>query len=171
LNVGCGRLLILCHVKAPLRWKTIPHLIGAVGAMAGFQLVKARLDASYVASQHPVDYATGQTGFDASLVKGYYAHMDAAGTLPIYVQTQIIDFAFIIFLGGGAIVFGTLMDCAENLVSFVMLADPQGFPSWLALIYSSFAVTKFACIALGMLLILTSLIFGLISLIRRLLSR
>jgi len=153
---------------APLRWKTIPHLIGAVGAMAGFQLVKARLDASYVASQHPVDYATGQTGFDASLVKGYYAHMDAAGTLPIYVQTQIIDFAFIIFfaavgwmfgtliarlsqdgtwgrrlglMGGGAIVFGTLMDCAENLVSFVMLADPQGFPSWLALIYSSFAVS------------------------------
>jgi hypothetical protein len=49
------------------------------------------------------------------------------------------------------------MDALENLTSFVMLADPQGFADLLALPYSGFAVVKFALITAGMAAVLISL--------------
>jgi hypothetical protein len=182
----------------PLQWRFRTHAAGAIAATVGFSMVKQRLDASYAASGHPVDYMTGQTAFDAATVKGYYAEMEALGTLPIYVQTQIIDFAFLAFFalmgwlwgtmlarmmkdgsfsfklalfGGAAIVFGASMDLAENLTSFIMLADPQGFASPLAIIYSSFALTKFASIGIGFVAIVASAILGQIAMIYDGLSR
>jgi hypothetical protein len=160
------------------------HAALTAGAFVGFQRAKAALDASYAASRHPVDYATGQTGFDAEKIKGYYAHMQGEGTLDIYVRTQQIDFGFLVLLGltglllgtlvaragrsdswgrkigclaGLSFVLGAMMDASENLVSFVMLADPQGFAAWLALPYSGFAVVKFVLITAGMAGILISL--------------
>ncbi len=160
------------------------HAALTLASFAGFQKAKAALDASYAASRHPVDYATGQTTFDAARVKEFYAHMQSEGTLGIYHQTQVIDFGFLALLGLTGLLLGTLiaragrtgswarqaglfaallfvggvsMDALENQTSFVMLADPQGFADWLALPYSGFAVVKFALITGGMATALISL--------------
>lgn len=160
-----------------------------------FQAVRLRLDASYAASNHPVGYATGQTTFDGQAIKGFYAVMQDAGTLDVYLRTQIIDFGFLAMIavfglllgslvgragrpgsrvrkaGAGAAVaavLGALCDASENLVSFVMLADPQGFPDWLALPYSGFAVVKFGLITLAMALVILA---GVMALAGRVLGR
>jgi hypothetical protein len=93
---------------AVLRLPLAVHLTAAVIAFGGFQWIKARLDASYVASRHPVDYATGQLAFDAREIGGFYAHMIDAGTLHIYWQTQFIDFGFIAAVMSVSVLFGTL---------------------------------------------------------------
>ncbi|TVS04222.1 MAG: hypothetical protein EA407_04670 [Rhodobacteraceae bacterium] len=136
---------------------------------------------------HPVDYATGQLAFDAATIEGYYAVMIEAGTLDIYWRTQMIDFGFIASmimlslllgtflarlggpeswgwrLGMGAAVLGVAgasMDVIENLLSFVMLANPQDIPQGLAFIYSSFAAAKFGLLILAMLAALGALAVG-----------
>ena len=161
------------------------HGLCLVGSFAAFNLVKARLDALYAASGHPVDYATGQTTFDAARVKGFYDVMDQAGTLGIYVQTQVFDYVFMVTLAvfGGmlgtfvaragrpgswarrigivaalAAIIGAVMDALENAVSFVMLADPAGFADWLVLPYSGFAAIKFALIGLALVSVAACLI-------------
>lgn len=91
-----------------LRLPLAAHLAAAALAFGGFQWVKGRLDASYAASQHPVDYATGQLAFDAHVIEGYYAHMIEAGSLHIYWQTQFIDFGFIAAVMTVAMLSGTL---------------------------------------------------------------
>lgn len=168
---------------------------GAVVASFGvFQWVKGKLDASYAASNHPVDYATGQTAFSAEVTRGYYAHMEALGTLDIYRTTQVIDFGFIVgimalafflssfvgrfaeagswgrklaILAGCAVITGAMFDVVENLISFVMLADAQGFADWLALPYSAAASVKFGLITLGMLSLLTAIVLTLVQALKR----
>lgn len=161
------------------------HAAAAIGAVALFQTAKTALDASYAASRHPVDYATGQTTFSGEAIKGYYATMIEAGTLDIYRTTQIIDFGFIagiacigLFLltliarmgrtgsiarrvglsAALAALAGATCDAIENGWSFIMLANPTGFADWLALPYSAFAVAKFALLTLAMALTLGSLL-------------
>ena len=155
----------------------IPHGIAVVAGFFGLGAVQARLDALYAQSGHPVDYATGQTTFDAAQIKEYYAAMQEGGTLDVYIRTQQFDFLFLATLGlfglllgtfiarfarvgswgrwfGGAVaifaIVGASCDAIENIWSFVMLADPQGFAAWLAIPYSGFAVAKFAAITLAM---------------------
>lgn len=94
--------------SAVIRTPLVVHLAASALAFGGFQWVKARLYASYAASSHPVDYATGQLAFDAQIIEGYYAHMRDAGTLPIYWQTQFIDFGFIVSVMAVAVFFGLL---------------------------------------------------------------
>jgi hypothetical protein len=164
-------------VNYPLSLPVLTHAALAAAAVIGFILVKPQLDASYAASNHPVDYATGQLSFNGEVLKGYYAHMIKAGTLDIYWQTQFIDFAFIVavfclglFLCTGAAriarhnswgrhvgmfaaiaaMSGALCDVDENLLSFVMLSNPAGFPNWIAIICSSFSALKFALITAAM---------------------
>jgi hypothetical protein len=159
------------------------HVIAAAGSVALFQWVKGVLDRSYAASMHPVDYVTGQTSFDAATIKGYYAAMEEAGTLGIYVRTQMIDYGFIIAMcclalfvftliarlgregslgrqigiwAGLLVLMGAACDAIENGWSFVMLANPAGFADWLALPYSGFASIKFGLIALGILVLVIS---------------
>lgn len=176
-------------LKIPGRITRMPillHVAAIPVVFAGFNWIKAALDKSYAASQHPVDYATGQTTFSGPMIKTYYAHMESAGTLDIYRTTQMIDFGFLALLGvlglliaclfarlgreeswartigmlaGLSIVVGAIMDALENLMSFVLLADPSGFADWLALPYSAFAVAKFGFITLGMFGILLCILF------------
>jgi len=161
------------------------HAVAAVGAIALFQGAKAQLDESYAASKHPVDYMTGQTGFDGQKIKDYYASMADAGTLDVYVKTQIIDFGFIAAMAclglfvctlfarlsrdgsigrrigvfaGLSVLVGALCDTIENGISFVMLTNPASFANWLAVPYSGFASVKFALITLGMLGVIISLV-------------
>lgn len=161
------------------------HIALAVISILWFQWAKGKLDASYAASLHPVDYITGQTRFSGDTIKGYYAAMTDTGTLDIYVRTQMVDFGFILgflgiglfvctligrlsrdggigrfigFLAGLAFVVGGISDIIENGWSFVMLANPSTFADWLAIPYSTFAVLKFGLINLGMVLALVSLL-------------
>lgn len=165
------------------------HGLGLIGAFGVFNLVKTRLDALYAASGHPVDYATGQTTFDALQVKGFYAVMEQAGTLGIYVQTQVFDYVFMVtlaifgmmlgtfvaragrpgswarrigFAAALAAIIGAVMDALENAVSFVMLADPAGFADWIVLPYSGFAAVKFALIGLALFGVVACLIMALL---------
>ncbi|MGB1250757.1 MAG: hypothetical protein ACPG8W_09115, partial [Candidatus Promineifilaceae bacterium] len=127
----------------------------------------------------------GQTAFDGALIKSYYRVMIEAQTLDIYWQTQFIDFAFIVcFFAFGLLMpllvrrlyrpkttpyrittwaamlipLGTIFDSLENLVSFAMLSQPLTFPNWIAPIYSTFAVLKFAAIGAGYVCVLVGLI-------------
>jgi len=162
------------------------NLAGIAVAATSFSWVKDNLDKSYTASNHPVDYVTGQTSFTGETIKGYYAHMQEAGTLDVYWTTQLIDFGFIVslfFLGAFVgsllarlslqgswghrlgvlaamlVMSGATFDVVENLISFVMLNDPLNFANWIAVPYSGFAVMKFASIALGMFAIIGSALF------------
>ncbi|RYG90002.1 hypothetical protein EU803_15405 [Loktanella sp. IMCC34160] len=161
------------------------HATLAAISVLWFQWAKGMLDASYAASLHPVDFATGQTSFSGETIKSYYAVMTDAGTLDIYVRTQIIDFGFILgFLGIGlfvctligrlsrdggfgrrmgrlaglVFVAGGICDMIENGWSFVMLANPITFADWLAIPYSTFAALKFGLITLGIALAIVSLL-------------
>lgn len=163
------------------------HATLALVLILWFQWAKGKLDASYVASQHPVDYMTGQTTFNGETVKGHYAAMSDAGTLDIYGKTQLIDFGFILgFIGIGlfvitllarlnraeslrlnlgpfaglSFVLGAFSDGIENGWSFVMLANPSNFADWIgiAIPYSIFAVLKFGLVTLGLGLTIACLI-------------
>lgn len=129
------------------------------------------LNTSYASSGFPVPYHVAQLSFSAERLQGWYGELLRMGTLDTYVGTQIIDFAFIatvavlhpavLLLIGRAFgatsrarkalvvaaalsVLAPGADAAENVVSFVMLAQPTNFASWLALVYSSLAAFKFA---------------------------
>lgn len=165
------------------------HLILAIGAFILYGYTNAVLDQSYAASKFPVPYFEGQTAFSGELIKEYYAFMIEVGTLDIYWRTQFIDFAFIgsVILTGlflpsfvarlhrdgswlRAITFGFallmplggIFDAIENLISFVMLARPETFPNWIALVYSSFAIFKFSSMIPAMIGTAISLIFVLV---------
>jgi hypothetical protein len=129
------------------------------------------LTARYIASRFPVPYYEAQLSFSADKLKGWYATLEQLGTFDAYLQTQHFDSVFILsvlMLHGGALLLisrlfsagsrgrkamvlcallsaiAPLSDQLENLVSYVMLANPAGFANWLAYVYSSFAATKFA---------------------------
>lgn len=153
--------------------------IMAFGAYGVSTLASTVLTRSYEASQFPVPYFVGQTTFDAKVTKGHYATLIEQGTLDIFVQTQIIDYAYMASMFVTLLVFGAagarllrwrfrarwltgaalavmyltaagpVFDALENGVSFIMLSDPTGFPDWLVYPYSSFAVIKFALMVLG----------------------
>lgn len=171
------------------RLPIIVHALVAVGAFMLLGFTNTILDASYAESLFPVPYFEGQTTFDGELLKSYYQFMINSDTLNIYWRTQFIDFAFIaamfiaglvipsalrrmalpaswgfrlLTLAGILIPLGALFDAIENLNSFIMLAQPQTFPNWLALPYSTFAAIKFGCIGLGMVAMLVGLLIALL---------
>ncbi len=129
------------------------------------------LNASYISSMFPVPYYEAQLSFDHLKLKAWYAVLISKGTLANYVQTQHIDFIFIVsvlLLHFFALLFvaklipskvkwhrfalmaallstiAPLSDALENVLSYLMLLNPLNFSSYLALLYSSFAAIKFA---------------------------
>ncbi|RQP23084.1 hypothetical protein DZC73_18340 [Albitalea terrae] len=145
--------------------------IATLAAFAFNQAATVWLNASYAASKYPVPYYVAQLSFSAEKIKGWYAAMLQTGTLDVYVRTQNIDFVFILstlllhffalvlvsraFREGSrgrtwmvACAFisaiAPLADASENLVSYVMLANPTTFADWLAVLYSSCSAIKFA---------------------------
>lgn len=159
------------------------------------------LDGHYARSKFPVSFFEGQTAFDGPTIKGYYAQLQEMGTFDIYVFVQRIDYLFMLtvmvslFLLGAAALrtipsqwrkgwvlklallamwitpMAAAMDAMENLVSFVMLANPAEFADWLAYPYSGFAVGKFALFALNYLWVSVALLVALLKGITVIFSR
>ncbi len=147
------------------------------------------LDASYAASAFPVPYYEAQLSFDAQRLKDWYAYLSERGTLGLYLRTQHIDFAFIasvLALHAAALLWvsrlfpgpsrwrqlmvwasllsalAPLADAVENLISYVMLVNPQDFVPALALAYSSAAAVKFAMFTFAYLAFAAGLVMALI---------
>ncbi len=146
-------------------------VVGTVLALVFNTYATQILNASYAKSLFPVPYFEAQLSFDADKLKGWYAYLADHGTLGAYVQTQNIDFVFIVsvlMLHGLALLLisrlftegsrlrrwmvvaavlsalAPLFDALENAVSYVMLASPIEFADGWALVYSSLAAAKFA---------------------------
>lgn len=51
-----------------------------------------------------------------------------------------------------------IFDAFENFVSYIMIADYQDFPSWLAMLYSSFAAAKFGMFSFAYLVVPISIL-------------
>ena len=149
-----------------------PQLVGGslLALLLNFWAMEV-LNTSYASSGFPVPYWQAQLSFDAVKIKGWYQVLIERGTLDRYIQTQYIDYVFIVsvlilqvvFLLAisrampadswmrramiGAAMLSTIApiaDALENVVSYVMLANPLGFANGLAWVYSSLAVVKFA---------------------------
>lgn len=162
----------------------VKHILLTVVAFAALQGANFILNQSYARSKFPVPYMEGQTAFNGDLIKSYYQTMIDADTLGVYWQTQFIDYLFIacMFSFGlimpllvrrlykeGSVAYrlstltaflipiGAMFDAVENLVSFVMLAQPLTFPNWVALVYSSLATLKFGSIGIGYLCLFASM--------------
>ena len=129
------------------------------------------LNAAYAASGFPVPYWEAQLSFSHLKLKGWYQSLIDQGKLDLYFQAQYVDFLFIasvILLHVAVLVvvsrmlpessksrrlilwaallssLAPILDALENLVSFVMLAEPLSFEPVLAIAYSSLAAGKFA---------------------------
>jgi hypothetical protein len=140
-------------------------------ALVAHLAATAWLNNSYAASGFPVPYHVAQLSFSAAKLQGWYGELLRLGTLGDYVRTQVVDFVFIasvavlhpavllligrafapegrgrrLMLTAAALsLIAPAADAAENLVSFVMLAQPTTFAPWLASLYSTLAALKFA---------------------------
>lgn len=152
------------------------------------------LTASYIASKFPVPYFVAQLSFNPEQLKAWYSSLIELGTFDVYVRTQHIDSLFILsvlMLHSFALVLISRMfaantkgrkimvicallsaiapiaDQLENLVSYIMLANPRDFAGSLAYIYSSFAAIKFAFFVFAYVTAPVGLVAGLISMIIR----
>ena len=141
------------------------------------QLTMGWLNGLYEATEFPVSYMVGQTAFSGELIKSYYAVLLEKGTFESYINVQLVDYLFMVtvFMSHALVCIAIYLsvpnkpwlkslawtmviltplaavaDAFENLVSFFMLADPDGFANWLAYPYSAFAVLKFALFTLFM---------------------
>ncbi len=145
-------------------------------SLALYFLSSRILEKSYTASKFPVPYFVQQTSFDSLKMKEWYAFMIDQNTFGIYFRTQLIDFLFIasviiagfclwtliarifktapgLFKLANVLAFALPMagafDILENIVSFFMMANPHHFHDFQVIPYSSFAVLKFTCWAIG----------------------
>jgi hypothetical protein len=158
-------------------------------ALIANTLATAWLNASYAASKFPVAYHVAQLSFSGSRIKAWYAQLIEFGTLDVYLRTQYIDHFFILtvlilhvavllwisrlfpiahsgrrLMVGAALIstVAPLADTLENCVSYLMLADPKGFPDGLAILYSGFAALKFTAFTFAYLAALSGLAWGLV---------
>ena len=167
--------------------------LATLASLASYFLSSHFLEKSYVLSKFPVPYFEQQTSFDALKMKEWYAYMINEGTFDIYLNTQFIDFVFIatVILAGYtlwtliaqlhpigsffnkwgeklafALPLAGIFDILENLVSFFMIANPENFSDYLMMPYSTFAVLKFGCWAVGLMWIVISIIGLLVNQVR-----
>ena len=110
-----------------------------------------------------------QLGFNAEIIKYYFSLMSQEG-MTLFMLGNLMDYVFILAYGIGFYhsarylsrnyedggipkkigfaftwigVSAAICDSIENAFLFLMLADPMGFPSWLAIAHSLFASIKF----------------------------
>ena len=110
-----------------------------------------------------------QLGFSAEIIKGHFAMMKSEG-ITLFILGNLLDYAFMIAYGclfyssvrylswdyqqgslplkvGKMIawigVLSAICDAVENVFLLLMTANPVGFPNWLAIAHSTFALLKF----------------------------
>ncbi|MHA2394057.1 MAG: hypothetical protein ACXAEX_19150 [Promethearchaeota archaeon] len=134
-------------------------------------------------SGFPAQIFSSQLSFNGDLMKSYYAVTD----IGLYRITALLDYFFM--MGYGMILFslsiliarrfgkfsnlGKIMvfmaicgvvaaccDAIENIFILAMLRDPTGFPNFLAISHSIFALIKWILLFIGIIL---TAIFGIIS--------
>jgi hypothetical protein len=98
------------------------HAIATAVAVMALGVVNTVLDRLYAASGFPVPYAEGQTSFDGDQVKAWYAEMQQAGTLDVYLGTQLFDYLFMAMVAVTGLLAGSLI---------VRRADGTGWASGL----------------------------------------
>jgi hypothetical protein len=128
-------------------------------------------------SGFPAEIFSSQLSFNGDLMKSYYAVTD----IGLYRVTALLDYIFMV--GYGAIIFslsiliarrygkaskvgkisviigfcGIVAACCdgiENIFILAMLSDPIGFPNYLALSHSVFALIKWILLFIGITWIL-----------------
>ena len=166
--------------KPTRAWLSALLALSLLLAAAGYVAVEL----SFAATHYPVSLLEGQLTFSGPAIKSHYATLLAQGTFDRFVLTQVIDFAWIVglmltlFFAHVAIARGqpagsrwrplalrlavvapliAASDALENAVSFIMLADPTGFPDWLAVLYSGLAAIKWSWAVIGVSLIVIQL--------------
>ncbi len=152
------------------------------------------LNTSYTASLFPVPYYEAQLSFSPTKIQGWYSFLIEHEALSKYIQTQNLDFVFIVstlFLHffalllisrlfpvsstwrSGMIVvaivssLAPLADALENGVSYIMMANPLHFPAYLAYIYSTFSAIKFSMFAFAYIAFIVGLVASSILWIQR----
>ena len=116
-----------------------------------------------------------QLGFDAEIIKSYFSLMGPT-ELGLFITANLADYLFILFYGifffsaarliswnykssfpkkiGLSLawigVIAAVLDGIENVFLLSMTADPVGFPGWLAIAHSSFALAKFLSMYVAM---------------------
>jgi hypothetical protein len=120
-------------------------------------------------SEYPGTMDDTQLGFSAEIIKAHFALMNSEDII-FFILANLVDYAFMIAYGcffyGSARylsrnyriesipqklgslfawmgILCTICDAIENIFLLSMTADPVGFPSWLAVAHSTFALLKF----------------------------
>ncbi len=138
-------------------------------------------------SGFPAQIFSSQLSFNGDLMKSYYAVTD----IGIYRVTALLDYIFMV--GYGTILFslsiliarkfgesskigrfsiiiaicGVIAACCdgiENIFILAMLGDPTGFPNFLAISHSVFALIKWILLFIGIIWVA---VFGVISISKR----
>jgi hypothetical protein len=116
-----------------------------------------------------------QLGFNAEIIKSYFSLMGPT-ELGLFITANLADYLFMLFYGifffsaarliswnyksslpkkiGLSLawigVIAAVLDGIENVFLLSMTADPVGFPGWLAIAHSSFALAKFLSMYVAM---------------------
>lgn len=122
--------------------------------------------------------------FSGSELKSHYAILVNQGTIDTFITQQYLDYGLMFFTGLfffiltlyvarkhkddswrrfgfiGAFLFpaAACMDAIENASLLIMLSNPQGFPNWLAIVYSSFASIKVSLFVIGFIWLMLTLV-------------
>lgn len=173
--------------------KTIIVFIITVLSLSLHLYASKILNASYELSKFPVPYFEAQLSFSSEKIKDWYVYLIEEKTLDIYINTQHIDFLFIIsvlmlhffvlllisrlhkqdsisrkvlIICALLSTIAPLSDALENLVSYIMLSNPTSFSNSLAIVYSSFATIKFAMFTFAYIAAVLGILIGLFKLIK-----
>ena len=150
-------------------WKVLTVI--AMVALIVNTIANKLLNQFYAASQFPVPYFEAQLSISSEKIKGWYSFLVENNTMDKYLFTQHFDFFFIVsvfvlhlsvllllsrlfakaskmrkvmIVAALISIIAPLADALENLVSYVMIANHEGFADGLAIVYSSLAAIKFA---------------------------
>jgi hypothetical protein len=152
------------------RQHSLVIVLFALFSCAAYYFTSEHLTHMYETTAFSVPYFEAQTSFDADKLKGWYAELVERETFGRYIQTQLFDYVFMVavlamglFVGYGVsrlfpyqswfrvngfwlalgLPLAAVSDAFENLVSFIMLWNPETFANYWAIVYSSFAAIKF----------------------------
>ncbi|MHA6628795.1 hypothetical protein ACU61A_25425 [Pseudonocardia sichuanensis] len=150
----------------------LAHLLAAAVVMA--VVAQVLLQSVFATVRHPVALGVANTTGDAELVRSWHRRLLAQGTLEEMVATELVDLLWIAALAAVAVLATALaarllaphdpwgasvlrrsapwtalapgLDLLENALSLAMLADPLGFPAWLAAAHASVSRAKLAAV-------------------------